>query len=60
MNNFTNVLEELPKSESLVEVITDTGNILKARFESFLGNNIWECDSLDNEDEKILGWRYYD
>jgi hypothetical protein len=59
MGNFINVKTELPKDGSAVEVITNSGDILRVRFESFLGNQIWEYDSLE-EDCEILGWRYYD
>lgn len=48
---------ELPENGEEVMVITDKGRETLARFESFLGNQIWETNYEHGEDEMIVGWK---
>jgi hypothetical protein len=48
---------ELPENGESVMVITDIGRNAEARFESFLGNEIWETDYVAEEDEMVVGWK---
>jgi len=59
VGNYINIYSELPESETSVRVITNRGRELVVYFELFLGNKIWEFDSLE-DDEEVLGWEYLD
>lgn len=48
---------ELPENGEEVMVITDIGRNAMARFETFLGNEIWETNYDAEEDEMVVGWK---
>ena len=58
INNWFKKSEALPRTGSMVVVVTDADRTYDAYFENFLGNEIWETSSNFDNTEKILFWRY--
>ena len=58
INNWIKKSEALPRTGSMVVVVTDADRTYDAYFENFLGNEIWETSSNFDNTEKILFWRY--
>lgn len=48
---------ELPENGEEVMVITDTGRNAIARFETFLGYEIWGTNYDAEDDEMVVGWK---
>lgn len=49
---------ELPEQNGIrVNVLTNKNRQTIARFERFLGSDIWETDFDSEEDEKVIGWK---
>lgn len=48
--------DELPKNSETVTTLSSTGKEIVARFELFLGNQIWESYSLEGGEE-VVGWK---
>jgi hypothetical protein len=49
LSGYILITDEKPENGETVLVVTNKGNIIEARFETFLGNDIWET-SDDFED----------
>ena len=58
IHNWFKKSEVLPRTGSMVVVVTDADRTYDAYFENFLGNEIWETSSNFDDTEKILFWRY--
>ena len=54
---FISTKIDLPENGETVAVITDIGRNTVARFEKFLGNEIWETEYDSEEDETVIGWK---
>ena len=49
--------DELPKNAETVTTLSSTGKEIVARFELFLGNQIWENYSSEGDGEIVVGWK---
>lgn len=52
INNWFKKSEALPRTGSMVVVVTDADRTYDAYFENFLGNEIWETSSNFDDTEK--------
>jgi len=55
--NFILVEEEKPENGQEVIVLTNSNREIQARYESFLGHEMWETDAEFGEEEKPIAWR---
>lgn len=51
--------ETKPPQSGKYEVITSIGRVVQINYESFLGNDIWECGyELHKINESVVAWRF--
>ncbi len=57
-SGFTLLAEVEPANGSNILTLTNRSRFIGARFEKFLGNQIFETDWDFDEDEYVIAWKY--
>lgn len=55
--DYISTKTNLPDNGETVMVLTNLNRNTIARFEKFLGNEIWETDYDCEDNEKVIGWK---